>query len=277
MLLTQLIRSFTDIQAFKTFLESIIHGQDTVLQSSKREILLKYLKLQKLLHDEESSTHTFDLVKTWSFAAQSNNEALFASVTGVLALLVKMISYHVEFREVGGSICQLLLQNDQLKLTERGLSAQKSKDHLISPCLRLLTEIVSFDGGSLAKRVYRLKDITFKRLDTFLSLRQDTKSTGSSSRRKPSVRNTALRYLFANLRLQDHAAKTEILANGRILRSVFQEIKEDPPTVIHEILDGVRGDILKDEMIPRRIKGRIFTDQILGSIATLYNYHLDGI
>ncbi|KAL8723547.1 MAG: hypothetical protein Q9225_000182 [Loekoesia sp. 1 TL-2023] len=265
-----------NIQAFKTFLESIAHGQDTVLQSSKREILLKYLELQPLSQGVEGSTHTFDLVKTWSFAAQSNNEALFAAVAGVLALLVKTISHHVEFREVGRSICQLLLQNDQLKLTERGLSAQKSKDHLISPCLRLLTEIVSFDGGSLAKRVYRLKSTTFKRLDTFLSLRLDTKSTGSGSRRKPSVRNTALRYLFANLRLQDLAVKTEILANGRILRSVFHEIREDPPSVIHEILDGVRDDILKDERIPRRIKGRIFTDQILGSIATLYNYHLDG-
>lgn len=273
--MTQLTGSLTDIQAFKKFLESIIYGQDPTLQSSRREVLLGFLRLQPLSQADESSTHAFDLVKTWSFAAQSNNEALFAAVAAVLALLLKTISHHIEFQLLGRSLCQLLLQSDQLKLLERGLSAQKSKDHLLSTCIRLLTEIVSFDGGSSARRVYRSKDVTFKRLDTFLSLRQDTKSIGPGSRNRPSVRNTALRYLFANLRLQDHAAKTEILANGKLLRSVFQDIKEDSPLIIYEALDAVRDDVLKDDKIPRRIKGRLFTDQILSFIATLYSYHID--
>ncbi|KAL8840707.1 MAG: hypothetical protein Q9170_001225 [Blastenia crenularia] len=264
-----------NIEAFKVFLESIAHSQDIALQTSRRHLLLEYLQFRPMSQAEGASAHVSDLVKNWSFAAQSNNESLSTAVPAVLALLLKTISHHVDFRDVGANICQLLLQDDQLRLFERGLSAQKSKDRLLSSCLRLLTEIVSFDGGSSAKRLYRMKDVTFKRLDTFLSLRPDTKSMQSSSRKRPSTRSTALRYLFANLRLQDHAAKTEIFANGKLLRSIFYNIKEDSPSMIREILHVVRDDILKDEKIPRRIKGRIFNDQILSSIATLYNYHSD--
>lgn len=264
-----------NIQAFKKFLESITHGQDPTLQSTRRELLLKYLRVQPLSREDEASTHAFDLVKIWSFAAQSNNEALFDAVASALALLLRTISHHVEFQVLGRNLCQLLLQNDQLKLLERGLSAQRSKDHLLSTTIRLLTEIVSFDGGSSAKRVFRLKGVTFKRLDNFLSLRQDVKITGPSSKKRPSVRNNALQYLFTNLRLQDHVAKTEILANGKLLRSVFQNITEDSPLTIYEILDVVKDEVLKDDKIPLKIKGRIVTDQILGFIATLYSYRLD--
>ncbi|KAL9060857.1 MAG: hypothetical protein Q9206_000832 [Seirophora lacunosa] len=260
------------IHTFKVFLESIAYGQDASLQASRREMLHEYLKVQPKLQTGVESSFDLDLVKTWDFTSQLKNEALFTAVTGVLALLLKSISHHIEFREYGKSICHLLLDSGRLSLFEKGLSAQKSKDQLICSCLRLLTEIVSFDGGSSAKRVYRARDTTFKRLDTFLNLRQDTSIAVSSLRRKPSIRNTALRYLFANLRLQDHGAKIEVLGNGRILRSVFQNIKDDPPLIIYEILNAIRNDILKDEKIPRRIKCRLFTDQVLGSIATLYGY-----
>lgn len=272
-MVTQLSCILLGIHTFKHFLESIAYGQDGPLQSARKDVLLEYLNSQPVFPSGQDSTYAFDLVKTWSFAAQCNNEALFAAVAAVLALLLKTLSFHIESREYGRNVCHLLLQNDHIKLFERGLSAQKTKDHLISACLRLLTEIVLFDGGSSAKRLYRLKDITFKRLDTFLSLRQDVKPAAvSSSRRKPSIRNLALRYLFANLRLQDHAIKIEILGNGRILRSVFQDLKTDAPPIVREILDVAEDDILKDDKIPRRVKGRLFTDQVLASIATLYGY-----
>ncbi|KAL8783627.1 MAG: hypothetical protein Q9213_004487 [Squamulea squamosa] len=260
------------INAFKVFLESIAYGDDAALQSSRRAILLQYLRPESTSNADRRPLHASELFQSWSFTTQSNNESLYSSITAVLALLLKTISHHIEFRDAGKDLCNLFLQKEHLKLLERGLSAEKSKDHVISPCLRLLTQIVSFDGGYAAKRVYRNKDVTFKRLDTFLSLRQDVKGKDSKSHQKISVRHVALQYLFANLRLQDHAIKTEILAHGRLSRSLFQEIKEDPPAVIRELLQVVQDDILKDDKIPRRAKGRFFTDLVLNSIATLYTY-----
>lgn len=273
---TKLTCNRIDVQAFKAFLESIAYGDDAELRSSRKGILLEYLKHQNLSHNDGPPTEAFDLIKTWSFAAQSNNEALFAAVTAVLVLFLKTISRHVEFRDAGRNICYLILQKDQLKVLERGLSVQKSKDHVISPSIRLLSEIVGFDGGYSASRVYRTKDITLKRLDTFLGLRQEAKGVGSSSRRKASIRDNALRYLFANLRLQDHSAKIELLSNGKIFRSVFQDIKGDSPSIVREVLKVMTDDVLRDEKIPRRIKGKLFTDHVLGSIATLYTYRSGG-
>lgn len=270
--MTQLTDIAIDFYIFKLFLESIAYGDDAALQSSRRAILLQYLNHQPTANADRQHLGASDLFQAWSFANQSNNESLYSTITAVLALLLKTISHHVDFRTAGRDLCNLFLEKDHLSLLERGLSAEKSKDHVISPCLRLLTQIVSFDGGYAAKRVYRNKDVTFKRLDTFLNLRLDSEVVDSRSRRKIPVRNVALQYLFANLRLQDHATKTEILAHGRLSRSLFQDIKEDSPSIIRETLQVVLDDVLKDGKIAHRAKGRLFTDQVLSSIAKLYSY-----
>ncbi|KAL8951700.1 MAG: hypothetical protein Q9222_002348 [Ikaeria aurantiellina] len=261
-----------NIRTFKDFLNSIASDVDVGLQTSRRKILLDYLTALPTSQDDGPRTFAFDLIKTWSFAAQSNDEGLFSSITAVLVDFLSTVSHDIEFQEVGRNFCNLLLHKDQLKILERALSAQKSKDHLIAPCLRLLTELVLFDGGFAAQRVYRNKDVTFKRLDTFLSLRQDAAVTGSKSQQKPSIRTHALRYLFANLRIQDNATKIEILAQGRIFRSMFQDIKGDHTSLIREMLALAETEILQDETVPRRVKGRLFTDHVLGCIATLYTY-----
>ncbi|KAL9585755.1 MAG: hypothetical protein Q9212_001339 [Teloschistes hypoglaucus] len=261
-----------NIQAFKKFLDATAYGEDVELQSSKRKILLEYLTHQPVAIDDARPTGSFDLITLWSFAAQSTNEHLYSAVTAVLALLLKTISRHVEFCDVGKAICSLILQREQLKVLEKGLSAQKTKDYIISPCLRLLTEVVSFDGGFFASRVYRSKDVTFKRLDTFLSLTPEKNEVGSSSRRKASIRDNALRYLLVNFKLQDHATKTEMLSHGNTVRSMLQNCREDPTWLVRELLKGLKEDILLDESMPRRVKARVFVDNVLGSIATLCYY-----
>ena len=188
----------------------------------------------------------------------------------VLALLLKTISSLIEFREYGNLLSKTLLRRDQLKLFDRGLTASKTKEHLISPCLRLLTEIVSFDGGSSARSLYLQRDTTFKRLETFLSLRKASSDDASKDARKPSVRNNALRYLLANLRLQDKTAKADILSQAKLFRSVFQDIKEDSPAIISEVLAVIKKHVVLDDTLPRAAKSRVLNDYTLGRIATMY-------
>lgn len=190
----------------------------------------------------------------------------------MLALLLKTISSLIDFREYGTLLCKTLLRRDQLKLLDRGLTANKIKEHLISPCLRLLTEIVSLDGGSSARSLYLHRDITFKRLDTFLSLRKASSEDDTKDVRRPSVRNNAVRYLLANLKLQDKIAKADILSQGKLFRSLFQDIKEDTPNIISEILGVLKKHIVLDDTLPRAAKSRVLTDYTLGRIATLYGF-----
>lgn len=236
----------------------------------KRGILLEYLNSQTPPAESGPSRYLADIIHSWSFSAQSNNEGLFSAITAVLALLLKATSNHIEFREHGNNLCKILLQEDQLKLFNRGLGASKTKEHIISPCLRLLTEIVLYDGGTAAPTAYAHREVTFKRIDIFLGMRKASTEANPETQRKPSIRTNALRYLFANIRLQSRSAKSNLLADGKMIRAVFHEIKEDVAFVVLEILTVFKKDVVDDSKLPYAVKSRLFGDSTLRSLATLY-------
>ena len=261
-----------EYQSVKTFLASIAYAAESDDRSAKRALLLGYLQSQAPPEGKEASAYLGDVMKTWHFAAQSNVDSLFASVVAVLALLLKSISHFVEFREHGNRLCSTILYDDQIKLLDRGLNTYRAKNHLISPCLHLLTEVVSFDGGYAARAVYRQREITFKRLDLFLAIRKDIRGDSVKRPRRPSVRENALGYLFANLRLQSPAAKMNIITQGKVLRALLDDIVEDSSSTILEILEILRRDIAMDGAISQTAKGRFFNQWTLGRLATLYGY-----
>ena len=211
-----------------------------------------------------------DIIQSWNFAKQSNDEGLFCAIITVLALLLKTISNLVDFREHGNRLCRTLLQKDQTKLLERCLNTVKIKRHVASPCLQLLTEIVSFDGGAAAQNVYAHRDITFKRLDTLLSKRKEYSEAVPESKRRDSVRNNALWYLYANLRLQSRSAKSSILSDGKIIRAVFHDIKKDSAPIVLGILNAFKKDVVQDIALSHHVKSGLFTDWTLQQIASLY-------
>lgn len=136
-----------------------------------------------------------------------------------------------------------------------------------------MTEIVTYDGGAAAKNLYSYWDVIFKRLETFLTMRNTSITKISDGQLRPSIRTNALRFLFANLRLQDRITKTAILSQARVFRAVFQDIEADPPTVISEILNALKTEVLSDQNVSQITKNRLFTDWTLNRIASLYGFH----
>lgn len=260
------------IQSFKSFLNSIAYGKESDDRSGKRELLLGYLRSQPPSNDEEGSPYLADIIKTWHFSAQSNVENLFSSVAAVLALLLKSIASLIEFREWGNRLCRTLLHDDQVKLFDRGLSVNKAKEYIVTPCLRLLTEVLSFDGGHAAKSLFRHREITFKRLEIFLGVRKNAQGDEHQSRNRLSLRECALRYLHANLRLQNPTAKMYILAQGRVVRAWLEDIAEDPPDIVLCLLDVLKEDVALDSAINISAKNRLFNEWVLSRLATLYSY-----
>lgn len=238
----------------------------------KRGILLEYMDSQRPPAESGPSWYLADIIQSWRFSIQSNNEGLFSAIAAVLALLLKAISNHIEFREHGNNLCKTLLQEDQLKLFDRGLGASKTKEHVISPCLRLLTEIVLYDGGTAAPVVYAQREITLKRINIFLGMRKASTEASPETQRRPSVRTNALRYLFANIRLQSRSAKSNLLADGKMIRAIFHSIKEDVPFVVLEILNVFKIDVIDNSKLPHSVKTRLFGDSTLRSLATLYQF-----
>lgn len=219
--------------------------------------------------DEKHALCFPDLISTWSFAAQSNSDAISSAVPAVLALFLKTISTQLQFREFGISLGRTLLQKEQLRLFDRGLTATKTKEFLISPCLRLLTEIVNFDGGALANSIYSRRDTVFKRLDILL----DHVGAGDydEDRRKPTLRRIAQRYVLANLKFQSTGVKGDIISEGKILRKLLQGISRDGPDIASDILHVIQRHVLGDPVLSRKSKTRFFNAANLSSLAALYN------
>jgi nucleolar pre-ribosomal-associated protein 1 len=155
-------QSRNGMASFKAFLESILYHRDEDSRASQLSILREYLDTQKPA-DPKDTEHPFmgQLWQAWSFANQNNNEHLASAVCAIFALLLRTLSTLLDFREHGFLLCRTVLLHQHLRLVKRGLDAPKHKDFVISPCIRLLTEVTSFDGGVLAREVYKRREQTF--------------------------------------------------------------------------------------------------------------------
>lgn len=258
------------LQSFWQHLESIRSGSDEATTTQQQQILKEYLDSQ--VPQNPDSPFLPQFAQAWDFAAQSNQDELSSALPAVLALLLKTISSHIDFRGHGVLLCKTCLDQAWLKHVERALSAPKRKEHVVSPCLRLLTEIVCFDGGAFAKKVFVVKSSTFdgKILARNLALHKSYSSTdlvefGPQS----TVRSNAVRYLLANLKFQPHSVKEEIVRISIAFRSFFEYLKYDPPELIYDILQDFKNNVVLDSTLSRASKGYILYDHNLSNVVSL--------
>ncbi len=213
-------------------------------------------------------------MQTWSYAAQKNIDTLLSAVPAVLALLFKVMSTKLELAPYGVRLGRTLLMKQQLELISRGTTTTKTKDFVISPALRLLREVVIFDGGILAKAVFRARDESLKGLARNLGIRYA--GEGLEQRKKPSVRTNAMRIFLALLKFLPAELKKELLRQRDIVSGATRDINRDPPYLIVEFLDATKTYVLKDEALQRDGKSKLLNSSNLARIVQLYGYtHVD--
>lgn len=195
---------------------------------------------------------------------------LLTNVPSVLAIFIKTISHELEFREFGLALCKHLLQKEQLRLFNRGLTASKAKEHLISPCLRLLTEIVTFDGGAVARLVYLRRHMTFKRLEIFLT--PNKAQADEEESKKSTLRRNAQRYLLANLRVQHTLEKGDLIEQHKLTRAFLEFIRKDSRDIALESIKAIERDIVQDASLSRKSKSKFFNRWNVEKLVTLYGY-----
>ncbi|EED22137.1 ribosome biogenesis protein Urb1, putative [Talaromyces stipitatus ATCC 10500] len=262
------------LNAFKDFLSSIHQAEVEADKEKKYQILKTYCDSQ--IPKLEDGVCLRDLLQTWNFAESSNHENILVIAPSVLAQLLKIISTRLEFREFGVSLCKALMQKEQLRLINRSLSAPKMKEHLISPCIRLLTEIVSFDGGAIARLVYLNRDITYKRLEHFLTPSRSQVETISSTSKKSTLRRNAQRYVLANILFLQGPAKVDFIEQHKVIRALLEFIRRDPRELVVDILKTIDRNVAHDSSIPRITKSRFFNKWNLERLVTLYGYDKDN-
>lgn len=263
------------VNKFKEFLQSIGQAEEENIKSQKLRILKTYCDSQISKNDNsenETAVCFSDLIQTWSFADGNGDESLLTIVPSVLALFLKTASSQLDFQEFGLALSKFLLQKEQLRLFNRGLTATKAKEHLISPCLRLLTEIVSFDGGAVARLVYSARHITYKRLDVFLTPNKAQLESSSDGHQSSTLRRNAQRYVLANLRFQSSAPKTDIIEQQKTIRAFLEHVRKDPRDMVLDIIRSIDRDVVEDADLSRNTKTKFFSRWNLERLVTLYGY-----
>jgi nucleolar pre-ribosomal-associated protein 1 len=265
------------LNLFKEFLASINQAENESEKTRRLQILKTVSDSQIKTTGDESEIVCFpDLIQTWSYADSNNQENLLVTVPSLLALFLKTISTHLDFRDVGIALCKYLLEKEQLRLINRNLTSTKAKEHLISPCIRLLTEIVSFDGGATARLVYSKRDITFKRLEIFLTPNKAQSEDNTDDSKKSTLRRNAQRYVLANLRFLPSAAKADFIEQHKIIRAFLEYIRRDSRDVVIDIMKAIDRDIAQDPSVPRNSKTKFFNRWNLERLVTLYGYDKDS-
>lgn len=193
-----------------------------------------------------------------------------SSVAVVLALILQVVSDSLELVPYGLGICQTLLQERQLKSLSRNLSAEKGKGFIISPTLRLLREAVSLDGGAYAKRIFRARVSTCTSLGRNLEIGPAGDSPEDFKR--ASVRTNAVRFLLSCFKYLNADSKKELVSQRELMSHLTFMLKNDPPHIIFEILDGLKTYVFLDSGIPREAKFRNFNTKILMRFLGLYQY-----
>ncbi len=260
---------FLGLQSFKLLLDGI--GETGSEESDQFAILKEYLESSKPRgEDDDEPIYLPDIMEIWSCAAQAKNDNVLSAVAVALALLLKVISPVLELRSHGLDICRTLLQKRQQELVAGNLSAEKSKEFIISPTLRLLREVVCFDGGVFARPVFRARNYTCK----FLARNMGIKFLGDGieSAKRPSARTNAIRFFVGTLKFLPVEAKTELLSQKDVIAALTRTIKDDPPYLVREILGMLKSSVLADSKLLRAVKSRVLNSTTLSRISGLYGY-----
>jgi nucleolar pre-ribosomal-associated protein 1 len=235
--------------------------------SRQSAILLKWLNDEvTLVAASDESPLSMDIIQTWKYAVQIKHDRLIQAIPDTLATLISSVSTRLEFEESGLRLCRALLHPEIVKLLDHGLSSNTEKTANAAACLDLLTQVVAFGGGGCAWRVYAQRDVTLRRLDSYLSNPGSaTTTTGTATQ----IRQYALQYTMANLRYQTKAAKIALLTQHGLARALFHDVHLDSPDIVIQLLEVVKQNVVMDDNVPRSAKGRLLGDYALGMILDL--------
>ncbi|KAK3323518.1 ribosome 60S biogenesis N-terminal-domain-containing protein [Cercophora scortea] len=283
------VRARHGLQSFKVYLDVLLQGGDG--HEERFTVLTDYLESTRPWGstavissrgeedegvDDENQVYLPEIMKTWSHYAQLGNDNIMSAVPVALALLLKLLSQNLALVPFGLGICRTLLHKRQLELISRNLTADKGKAFIISPTLRMLKEAMCFDGGAVARPIFRARASTLKALARNMGIVHIGDEDEQTAKR-PSARTNAVSFLLSALKFLHPEAKREILFQRDIVSALTRDIKQDPPYLVAEILNGLRDHVLLDDKVSREAKSNLLSAATLVRISSLYYYRQPAV
>ncbi|KAF2753034.1 hypothetical protein EJ05DRAFT_470799 [Pseudovirgaria hyperparasitica] len=267
-----------DLKSAKGFLQTCLATISEATPTGKNvDVFSAYLERQFAQYqsgskdDADKPAFLPDVFQTWNLAVTNSNDRLFALSTRVLRLILQCISNSFDLSRFGAPLCRTLLQYGNLKTVSRGMSSVKLS--VSSPCLQLMTELVTFDGGAFARQVFLKREWTFdsSALSRKLGYANRRGENETFEKVRESIRSDAIRYVLAHLKFQPAQTQIEILKLGNVVRPMFDHLISDTHDIAMAVLDTVRESVLRNKGIPRSSKSFLLTDRVLSNVAKLYH------
>lgn len=124
----------------------------------------------------------------------------------------------------------------------------------------------------MSRLVYLNRDITFKRLEQFLTPSKAQLDPQADFNKRSTLRRNAQRYVLANIRFLQGPAKIEFIEQHKVIRAFLEFIRRDPRDLVIDIVKSIERDVAHDTSVPRITRTRFFNRWNLERLVTLYGY-----
>lgn len=200
---------------------------------------------------------------------QNNSISLLSLVPSSMTILIRLCAHHEDLRPYGTILIKSLLHPSILKIVYRGLTG--TKDHVTSPCLRMLTEMNRFNSGALCGFVHSSFDFTVKELPRNLELKNGAEKSIDEDPARPSIRTMSVRFFLSFLQNGEPSVRNEMLGLRSWITPLFKHLKSDTAPTVCDLLDCMATKVLAEKDIPRATKTNAFNEWILSHIFSLHS------
>ncbi|KAF8533077.1 ribosome 60S biogenesis N-terminal-domain-containing protein [Trichophaea hybrida] len=263
------------IKDFKNFLNRCSRGPDIEEPEAAANcaILKEYLEAKFRCVGKEQDTGMElglfdDFQKIWGYANKNNSMLLLSLVPSLMENLIRLCSYREEFINYGTALVKNLLQPSSLRIIYRGLTS--SKEQIVSPCLRMLTEMNQFNSGALCGYVHSTFDFTIKDLPRNLEVKNSVMVAVKEDSSRPSVRFLFIRFFLSFLQHGEPSIRNSMLRLRSWITPLFKYLKTDTPSIIYDLLECITTKVLAEKEIPRATKTIVLNEWVLSNILGLY-------
>ena len=251
------------LQALRSTLESARQDGDTFKKAARQNLLRRCFLFDRHPKFIKRTTVADDLLQYWRLSLHRDDLA-YVVCADAIAELLRAISGDVKLSSSGNEICRSLLDDPNIICFEKGLNQHGR--NLASPisCLRLMVEVMTFDGGLCGQYIFKKRHILHANLARFLE------PSTSHSNDQASLRATTLAYLIQYIKFQGGRAKLDLLQQRHVVKAIFQHIEHDNVDKTVQFLTVLEDHFLSDTEIHISDKRRLLDTILLKGLTDIY-------
>ncbi|SCU78465.1 LAMI_0A04720g1_1 [Lachancea mirantina] len=244
-------------------LQGIIQKIDTVNENAVNDF-------QPLIAFFDSNFGSQTL-QVWSYYAQVSNHQKFTSCTNRLARALHVMGMDQRCFDSGSHVITSILK-DYVKVLYRGLN--NLRPPTTNPTLRLMCEIVSFNGGRHIDEFMSHFDLSLPSLVKILMpTRAELSNTDAASRRpEQSMRHNFVKFWLAIVKSAPAVLRKALLTENPKIMSVWYKHmgKMDSVELVLSSIEVLHACVLSEPAFRKQTKCKILNESLLARLQPFY-------